>query len=94
MNRTALTLLGGSASLTLVVLSSPAHALMPPELRGDAGSITSITAPRGNSPSQGDLPLTTQSVDARIRQLAQSQFGCTCANCMAAVRQMIQQGQL
>ena len=91
MNRTALTLLGGSASLSLLVLSGPAHALMPPELRGDAGS---ITAPGGNSPRQGELPLTTQSVDARIKQLAQSRFGCTCANCMAAIRQMIQRGQL
>jgi hypothetical protein len=91
MNRTALTILGGSVSLSLVVLSNPAHALMPPELRGDAGS---ITAPRGNSLSQGDMPMPTQAVDARIRQLAQSRFGCTCANCMAAVRHLIQQGQL
>jgi hypothetical protein len=92
MNRTALTLLGGSASLTLIALGNPAHALMPPELRGDAGSATVRT---NNSPlTQEDLPQSAQSVDARIKQLAQSRFGCTCANCMATVRQMIQQGQL
>lgn len=93
MNRPMLTVLGGSVSLALIVLvSNPAHALMPPELRGDSGS--KVDAQTVSQPSQEEMPQSAQATDARIKQLAQATFGCTCATCMTNVRQMLQQGQL
>jgi len=94
MNRAALMLVGGSVSLAFIAMTgSAAHALMPPELRGegnlkaDAQTVNQPIAPE-------DAPQSLQATDNRIKQLAQATFGCTCANCMNSVRQMIQQGQL
>ena len=94
MNRSALTLLGGSASLALIVLANnPARAMIPRDLTSDANS-TANTQAVSQPLSQEEAPLPPQEIDARIKQLAQAKFGCTCANCMNTVRQMIQQGQL
>ena len=94
MNRPALTVLGGSVSLAFIVLTgNPAHALMPPELRGDGGSRVNGQTVR-QPILQEEVPQSAQATNARIKQLAQGTFGCTCTTCMNTVRQMIQQGQL
>ena len=94
MNRPALTVLGGSVSLAFIVLTgNPAHALMPPDLRGDGGF--RVDAQTVSQPlSQEEAPQSAQATNARISQIAQATFGCTCMSCMNTVRQMIQQGQL
>jgi len=96
MNRPALTVLGGSASLAVIVLAgNPAHALMPPALKGDGGFSARMDTQTVRQPlAPEEIPQPAQAVDARIKQLAQAMFGCTCANCMNTVRQMVQQGQL
>ncbi len=92
MNRSA-TLLGGSTSIALIILASnPAHAMIPRDLTStDSGmGIQTLSQPM----SQPEAPLPPQVIEARIKQLALAKFGCTCANCMNTVRQMVQQGQL
>jgi len=94
MNRPALTVLGGSVSLAFIVLTGNyARALMPSELRGDAESRIGASTVR-QPMDQEELPQSAQAIDARIKQLAQATFGCTCTTCMNTVRQMVQQGQL
>jgi hypothetical protein len=66
---------------------------MPPELKGDSVSRMD-TQTVGQPLASEEVPESAQAVDARIKQLAQATFGCTCVNCMNTVRQMVQQGQL
>jgi len=94
MNRDVLTLLACSSSLAFIALmNSPANALMPPGSEGGVGS--KVDSPTVNQAlSQEGVSQPAQVTDARIRQLSQATFGCTCAVCMGKVRQMLQQGQL
>lgn len=96
MNRPLLTVLGGSASLAMIVLAGhPAQALMPPELKGAGGFRASMDTPTVRQPlAAEEIPQPAQATDARIKQLAQATFGCTCATCLNNVRQMVQQGEL
>jgi len=93
MNRTLLTSLGCSGLLLLAVMvSSSARAMLPPVDGVSAPKTVNQTnlAPADESTPQ--MPLVSQ--ENRIKQLAQATFGCTCANCVSAVRQMVQQGRL
>lgn len=78
MNRPALTALGGSVSLALIVLTgNPAHALIPPANGGSE-----------------EAPYSAPVANARTKQIDPGTLGCTCATCTDTARQMIQQGQL
>lgn len=93
MNRPALTVLGGASLAFIVLTSNPAHALMPPELRGNVGSKANTQTVR-QPISQEEIPQSTQAINVKIKQLSQGTFGCACTTCMNTARQMIQQGQL
>lgn len=94
MNRDPLTLMGCASSLAFVLLSGgAAKALVPPTFTGDSGAAVGIQAAPSSSAQDTVLPV-PQATDARIKELAQATFGCTCINCQNSVRQMIQQGIL
>lgn len=92
VNRDLLTLLGCSGSLLVVLAGSPAKAILPPGAMDSIKSdIPTVTQPI----AQEEAPqVSTQATTDRFKQLAASVFGCTCANCLNAVKQMVQQGSL
>ena len=94
MHRGVLTLLGCSSSLAVVVLTGKAvKALVPPTFTGVAApqvETQTVTAPIAQETPQSSIHASTD----KVRQLALATFGCTCSNCMNAVRQMVQQGTL
>ena len=96
MKRNLLTLLACSGSLACAVLiSNAAQALIPAKPMGGAIPQFDTSATINSAVSQEEAPrISTQAVDPRIKQLAQSTFGCTCANCISATQQMVQQGVL
>ncbi len=94
MRKDSLTLLSctGSAAL-LLMIGSGAKALMPSNI-GDDGN-PRIGVQTNLTPTQEDAPISTrQTVEAKLKQLAQTKLGCICANCVSSVRQMIQKGEL
>ncbi len=94
MRKDSLTLLGCTGSIAFVlIMGGSAKALMPPNFGGDINPRTRIqTNPM--STYQEDAPVAKQATEAKLKQLAQAQFGCICANCIGRVRQMIQEGTL
>jgi hypothetical protein len=95
MSKNSLTLLGCTGSVVLVLMmGSGAEALMPPNLEGDGNSRIGIQT-NSMFTSQEDIPISTrQTVEAQFKQLAEIKLGCTCANCISQVRQMVQEGTI
>jgi hypothetical protein len=93
MNRDVLTLLGCSGSLVMVLAGSPAKAILPPGTMENSTKIDLSTASQLIATEQAPQAA-PQATSDRLKQLASSIFGCTCANCVNAVQQMIQQGTL
>jgi hypothetical protein len=95
VRKDSLTLLSctGSAALVLM-MGSGVNALMPPNLGDDGNSRIGIQT-SSTTTSQEDAPVSIrQTVNARLKQLAQTKLGCTCTNCISTVRQMVQEGTL
>ncbi len=90
MRKDSLTLLGCTGSVALVsMMGSSAKALMTPNL-GDEGNPRNGIQTNSISPFQEDAPVPTRrTIEVKLKQLAQTQFGCTCANCISRVRQMV-----
>jgi hypothetical protein len=76
------------------MMGSGAKALMPPSLGDDNNPRIGIQT-NSRFTSQEDAPISIrQSVEAKLKQLAQTKLGCTCTNCISTVRQMVQEGTL
>lgn len=93
MNRDVLTLFGCSGSLVMVLAGTPARAILPPGTMDHTSKIEMQTVSQPIAPEQAPQ-MSVPATGDRLKQLASSIFGCTCANCVNAVQQMIQQGTL
>lgn len=93
MNRNLLTLLSCSSSLLMVCAANPAKAILPPGTLDNASKVDVLSTSQPTSSEQAPQA-SIQTQGDRVKQLAASIFGCTCANCVNAVQQMIQQGSL
>lgn len=92
MKPNILSLLACSGTLSMMI-ASPSHALLPPgtndSLQTGVSKIDKTSNSAEESPQQNK-----RSVEMRIQQLSQQNFGCTCANCLAATKQMVKEGTL
>jgi hypothetical protein len=92
MKPNILTLLACSSSL-IAGISSPSYGLTPPNLNNPTPSNFSDSTKYFNSLEESPQE-NKQSVEMKLQQLSQQNFGCTCANCLAATKQMVKEGNL
>lgn len=92
MKPNILSLLACSGAL-IVMISVPGYALVPPGINDTLPANISTIDKYSNS-SEAAPQQNKQSVEIRLQQLSQQSFGCSCANCLAATKQMVKEGSL
>jgi hypothetical protein len=75
------------------MISAPTYALLPPGSNDTLPGNFSTTDKYSNS-SEETPQQNAKTVEIKLQQLSQQKFGCSCANCLAATKQMVKEGSL
>lgn len=89
-NKLTLIACAGSILAGTLFLAAPSQA-MPLQNIGDTQGLTQATTPQITKTEDLATPV---SYEQRLEQASFSRFGCTCANCMNATRQLVQSGSI
>lgn len=92
MKPNILSLLACSGAL-IVMISAPSHALLPTGANDTLPANISTIDKYSNS-SEETPQQNAKTVEIKLQQLSQQKFGCSCANCLAATKQMVKEGSL
>ncbi len=93
MKPNILTLLACSSSL-IAAISSPSYGLTPLNPNNPTPSNFTDSSSKYSNSSEESPQENKQSVEMKLQQLSQQNFGCSCANCLAATKQMVKEGSL